>query len=686
MVAPALGVLLAACAAPATSPTKTVEVTLAPPFGDHAVLQRDKAVPVWGRAGAADAVTVTFHGQSVRTVAGPDGRWRVRIGPFAASSEPADLVVAGASTLTLHDVVVGEVWLCSGQSNMTVTLAESGTVAKDDVAASNDPQLRWFRPRNYMVTGDPYAGRTWSPTSPATAPGCSAAGFYFGRFLRQKLNVPIGILEVTFPGSAIETWMSPEALDKLGMGPEEKALTDEFTSLDTVTPKFLSKLDAWEKNFNRQDPGNKGFAQGWAEPKTNTSDWKSIPNLGDWSSLGLNNGGVVWTRKAIEFPAKAGGKEVGLVIGYLRNEGKEFGNILGTVYFNNHEVGTIGDVLRHIYTAPDETVIKVPGNLVVAGSNVIAVRFFTQKQKAPWNKTNLQVRMPEKTLQPKVTSDWLAKVEAELPPQPAEAVGSRPPTPPSPAQVRLPSIFFNQMLKPVAGYGIKGIFWWQGPANIEPSGSGVPSVLGNNPPEAYRKLQPALVSDWRQLWSQDDLPFYFVQEPGFGVPNAEPGKSPWATLRESQFLTLKTVPHTGMIVSIDLGDGSHHPPDKKPFGEREALMVLANTYGQKVDFSGPIYDSMAVEGDKIRLKFKYAGSGLTAKNGPLKEFAIAGADKHFVWADATVDGETVVVSSPAVASPVAVRYGWADNPTGCHLFNNAGLPASPFRTDDWPLQ
>jgi sialate O-acetylesterase len=242
------------------------------------------------------------------------------------------------------------------------------------------------------------------------------------------------------------------------------------------------------------------------------------------------------------------------------------------------------------------------------------------------------------------------------------------------------------MLKPIVGYGVKGVIWYQGEANTESYGGAVHSILGNYPAFAYRKLLPALISNWRQLWNQDDLPFYFVQLPNTSThhkPTGQPEKSAWAVLRESQLLTWKTVPHTGMIVTIDLGSGDLHPPNKKPFGERMALVALADSYGQKIDFSGPVYDSMVVEENKIRLKFNDADSGLVAKNGPLKEFAIAGADRKFVWADATVDGDTVVVSSPDIASPVAVRYGWADNPTDCNLYNQEDLPASPFRTDDW---
>lgn len=683
-------IALCAIVLEAFSVSVRAEIKLPPFFGNGMVLQRDAAAPLWGTASPGETIKAELNGQVISATADDKGSWSTAFKGLTAGG-PFTLTITGNSDkVTLSNVLVGDVWLCSGQSNMVYTLSQMGALAKDDIAAANDAQLRWFVPTTYLVP-DPYLGRTWLASSPATISGNSAVAYYFGRSLREKLNVPVGILEVAFPGSSIGTWFSPEGLESLGIGSEAKTINDELASLDTATPSFLNDLDAWETTFHRQDPGNKGFARGWADPKTDISDWKSIPNFGDWSSLGLNNGGVVWVRASIDMPAETAGKDIHLTIGDLRNGGRQFGNLLGAVYFNNQEVGTFGNVLKHFFTSPDKPFVKVPGNLVLAGTNVVAIRFFTQEPKAPWNKTDLEIAAADKkTHFPAVTPDWFAKVEAELPPLPPKALASRPVPPPAPPGVTQPSIFYNSMLKRVVGYGIKGFIWYQGEANTGSTGP-IPSVLGNDPPVAYRKLLPGLISDWRRLWNQSDLPFYIVQLPntnngGGNNPGAQPGKSGWAALRESQLLTWKTAPNTGMGVTIDLGDGNLHPPNKKPFGERMALVALANAYGQKIDFSGPIYDSMAVEGNKIRLKFNYTGSGLEAKGGPLKQFAIAGADQKFIWADAVIDGDSVVVSAAAIASPVAVRYAWADDPVGCNLYNKEGLPASPFRTDDWPLR
>jgi sialate O-acetylesterase len=432
-------------------------------------------------------------------------------------------------------------------------------------------------------------------------------------------------------------------------------------------------LDAWETRIGRQDPGNKGFAQGWADPKTDVSSWTTVPTPGDWSPLGLANGGVIWIRKQVDIPAEFAGRDLKLQLGNLQNYGRESGNVLGTVYFNNKAVGEIGHVLKHTYSKPDNQEVSVPGPLVAAGPNVVAVRVFTQEQKGPLFGGGAAL-LGGRIKRP-VAPEWKAKVEAELPAAPPGAASTRPVPPTIPILLQLPSITYNGMLSPFVGYGIKGVLWYQGAANADRG-------------QAYGTLLPALITDWRSIWKQGDFPFYIVQIANCFPASDSPGsKSGLAAVREAQLQTSQKVPDTGVIVTIDLGEANNpHYHRLKPVGHRAALIALAQTYGQKIEFSGPIYDSMTIEGDKIRLKFTHLGGGLVAKNGGLKRFAIAGANHTFVWGDAVIDGDTVLVSSPKVAQPVAVRYAWADNPEGCNLFNKVDLPASPFRTDDWPLR
>jgi sialate O-acetylesterase len=311
--------------------------------------------------------------------------------------------------------------------------------------------------------------------------------------------------------------------------------------------------------------------------------------------------------------------------------------------------------------------------MIVAGPNVIAIRVFTQKQKT--HPFGGGTRLVEPVAMPSAMKDpgWVGKVEAELPPLPADALASRPQPPPAPSVMRLPGIFYDHMLHPFVGYGIKGVAAYHGEANVH---------VG----EAYRRLFPAFIGFFRTEWKDNELPFCFTQIADVYPPRAQPGISDWAELRESQFLSSKQVPHTGMAVTVDIGDADVHLRREKDAAHRLVLIALAEAYGQKIESSGPTYDSMSIEQNKIRLHFSRLGGGLVARNAPLKQFSIAGSDQHFIWASATLDGDTVLVSSDQIPNPVAVRYAWAENPAGCNLCNKEGLPASPFRTDDWPLR
>jgi len=646
-------------------------------FSDNMVLQRDTTAPVWGTAAPNEAVTLELNGQTINATADANGNWSAAFKGLAAGG-PFTLNIKGAAnSIALRNVLVGDVWFCSGQSNMTLHMVEIKDVAQADINAANDPLLHCFTvPQTTADTpASDVKGKWDAGATPITVPGYSAVAYYFAKALRAQLNIPIGIIHCSYPGSSAEAWVPKGVFDAIGLAAKEAAIAQTWQGLDAAAEKYLADLNAWETANGRQDPGNKGFAQGWADPKTDVSRWTPLADPSDFSPLGLANGGVVWIRESVDLPAQLAGKDLPLRLGNLNNRGKEFGNIVGTVYFNGEEIGPIGRTLKHVFSGPDSLTVTAPGRLVSAGPNVIAIRVFTQEEKLPHGGS---LGGGTGLLFPLVKPDamktaWVAKVEAELPPAPAGAAATRPVPPPAPSLMEQPSVLYNGMLHPFLGYGIKGVAWYQGEGN---AGRG----------EAYRHLFPALIADWRAEWKQGDFPFYFVQIANCFAPAASPGNSVDAELRESQLLTWKAVPGTGMAVTIDLGEANNiHYHKKKPVGERLARVALALTYGQKGEYSGPVYDSMTVEGAAIRLKFTHLGGGLVAQGGPLKQFAIAGADHKFVWADATIDGDSVVVSSKDVAAPAAVRYAWADNPAGCNLYNQAALPASPFRTDDWPL-
>jgi len=437
-------------------------------FTDNAVLQQGMPIPVWGMATKDEQVTVTFAGQTVSTVA-KDGKWMVKFKPVKAGG-PYKMTIAGENVIDLNNILVGEVWICSGQSNMEFHLytASNGAEAIKDSA---DPMLRLFTvPKKTSYTPVDDVTASWQPCSPETSPAFSAVGYFFGRDLRKALNVPVGLINSSWGGTYAQAWTSPEGMQT-----------------------------------------NEEFARIYAEGMNRKGD-------------GPNN----------------------------------------------------------------------------------------------------------------------------------------------------PCVLYNGMIHPLQPFAFRGVIWYQGEANAGAA-------------YQYRTLFPTMIKSWRNAWGEGDFPFLFVQLAPFMKINPEPEESTWAELREAQLLTTFDTPKTGMAVITDVGNPDDiHPKQKEPVGDRLALAARAIAYRQKLVFSGPIYKSMKVKGSEAIISFNYVGSGLEAKDGDLKGFTIAGEDKKFVNATAKIVGKTVVVSSPQVPNPVAVRYGWANCPV-VNLYNKEGIPASPFRTDDFQM-
>jgi sialate O-acetylesterase len=648
-----------------TASVARADVKLADLFTDNMVLQRDATAPVWGTAAPGEAVTLTFGAQSLTATADANGAWKTAFQGLKPGAAQALTVTGAHNKVALQNVVVGDVWVTSGQSNMQYLLVD-----QDEIAASANPNIRYYEtPRSMAaepMTTLPTRGPVpWMIAAPETSPKMSAVAYYFAKNINKELGVPIGIIDCTWGGTPAEPWTSREALESV---PEYKEPIDKAISAYQNQTAFAATYAAdcaeWEKSFGRNDPGNTGFAAGWAAPGFDAGAWTSITttSLPNWNNAGIPNGGAVWLRKTVSLPATAAGKDFTLTLGPVPG--------VDTAYFNGTEVGNGGWNLPGFARQPRS--YKIPGSLVKAGDNVMAIRIFAQTTRtfpfAPGPKLGLPVSDPTS-----VSSDWLAHVESQLPRMTPEAMAAMPPYPYPPPGCT-PALNFNAMVCPLMPYGIKGVLWYQGESNATYA-------------YAYRTLLPLLIESWRARWNIGDFPFYIVQLPNLGNPPKDPeGNDTWPVLRESQLATWKKVPKTGMSVSIDIGEAMNlHPPDKKDVGYRLSLIALAEAYGHSIEDSGPIYETMTIEGNKIRVKFAHPGGGLVAKDGPLKQFAIAGADQKFVWADAAIDGDTVLVSNPGVTAPVAVRYAWAANPAGCNLYNQAGLPASPFRTDDWPV-
>jgi sialate O-acetylesterase len=670
------------------------------------VLQRESAVPIWGTAVAGEKITLTLNDQTVQATADSQGKWSTAFKNLAAGG-PFSLTIKGdkSTPVTIADVAVGDVWLCAGQSNMSLPIAAVTNFDPEVMISATDPLIRCYtgsylisptpvvEPGNGATTdnavpqgGDITTSRElaaqWKRTTPTTIPGFTAMGYYFARELRRELGIPIGIVHISYGGSSIEAWTSREGLATLGLAGKVDDLLKIWDGAETLGAKYLTTdFAAWEAKNGRADTSTEGTTAGWANRNFPATDWSTLQALGDWKTLNIPNGGIIWARKEINLPSGVKGKELSLDLGNLHNADANYGNVTGTIYFNGTEVSRLGYKIQHPFSQSDDATATIPGALVKSGTNVLALRIVDQ------NATGAIYGSDKFKIGPHINSKtwadpWKVKVEAAFPALPAGALASRPVAPPVIPTVQVPTLLYNGMLSPAIPYGIKGVLWDHGTADAYVlKGKAIYDDRGGN----YGKLLKALIQDWRTRWNNQSLPFVFTQHPNWGGASIQPTTSYLGPVREGELLTWKTTPNTYMAVTVGLvaADDNIHYKNKKEAARRLSLAALAGVYGRNIEYSGPVYDSMTIEGNKVRIKFTHLGGGLVAKDGPLKTFAIAGADKKFVWGNAVIDGDDVVVSSAQIPNPLAVRYAWADNPAGPNLYNKTDLPAPTFRTDDW---
>ena len=624
-------------------------------FTDNMVLQREKPINVWGKASAGESITVVLANETTQTVADTQGNWSTQLPPMEAGG-PHTFSVKGNNSITLNNILIGEVWICSGQSNMEMGVANvfNGT---EEIKSAQFPGIRLYTvekataltPQDRLST-DPH----WMECSSQSVGtggwgGFSATAYFFGRHLHQQLNVPVGLIHTSWGGTICEAWTSAGTLKKLpDFAPAVEQVRNLAKSLEDGTFDFDQQMAEW---WNRNDPGSmKGAA--WAKPGFPAKGWKTMHLPVHWEKAGLPNfDGIVWFRKSFELPADWEASDLTLHLGPIDD--------IDTTFVNGVQVGG-----KDLWLAGRD--YKVPSNVLRRGRNVIAVRILDTGGDGGIYGTPDQLKLehPGNGESLSLAGDWIY--------QAGKSSNSLSPAPQKPNNnPNVPTVLYNAMIAPLVPYTMRGAIWYQGESNA-------------NRAYQYRSLFPSMIKDWRQQWGQGDFPFGFVQLANFMEPPSEPADSAWAELREAQNMTL-SLPHTGQAVIIDIGEAKDiHPRNKQDVGKRLALWAEANVYEQTKVFSGPQYRSMKIEDNRIRLSFDSIGSGLKAKgSNDLKHFAIAGQDKQFVWAKAIIDGDTVIVSNDQVSNPVAVRYAWADNPEGCNLYNREDLPASPFRTDNW---
>lgn len=624
-------------------------------FSDHMVLQQKMKIPVWGTSVPGATVTVQFHQQRKTARVDAQGHWRVNLNPVPAGG-PYELVVGSSDTLRFRNVMVGEVWLCSGQSNMEMPLVSTWAKVnnfRQEVAAANHPDLRLIIIKRAKSTKLQSEADTegWKVCDTTSVKNFSATAYFFGRHLQQKLGVPVGLIQSAWGGTVVEAWTSGASLKAI---PDLKGFVEilEQTARDSIFNQALyeQNLQGWHRQLAELDLKAAGEGLPWFDPKRDDQSWQMMALPTAWERAGMPDvDGLVWFRKHVNLPETAAGQKLRLHLGPIDD--------FDWTFFNGREIGRTS-----VFNAPRQ--YEVPADLVQAGDNVVAVRvldtgglggFYGKPEQLYW--------VGSDSVRGSLAGAWYYKTGLRLQDIPLP--------PPSPLTPNRPAVLYNAMIAPLIPYAIAGAIWYQGESNAGRA-------------YQYRTLFPLLIQDWRRQWQQGDFPFLFVQLANYQPVNAAPVESDWAELREAQTMALAER-NTGMAVAIDIGDANDiHPGNKQGVGDRLALQARRVAYGEKLVPSGPLYTKMKIENNRVRLFFDHTGSGLLAGGGQeLQGFAIAGPDRKFVWARAEIEGKTVVVSHPQVQQPVAVRYAWSSNPV-CNLFNREGLPASPFRTDDWP--
>ena len=637
------------------------EVTLDPLFSDNMVLQRGLPIKIRGWAKPRALIAISLGDHKGRAVADSAGEW-IAVLPSMTAGGPYELSVNGSSPITLRNIMIGDVWICSGQSNMSFTVNSAQNRDAEKATATNS-NIRFFT-LNRKISDTPLEkldlNGGWVVCSPKTVGAFSAVGYFFGREIQKEIGVPIGLINTSWGGTVAEAWTSVPMLRTMADFDARIAVAAEILKsrkMDDERVAKLSKerdkklLELWKIESDVK------VQKQIASLEFDDSSWGVMKVPAMWERAGLSGyDGAVWFRKTIDIPKEWAGKTLELRPGPIDE--------VDIAYFNGVRVGGMGGVKK--YNNEFWNVSRkyaIPADLVKPGKNVIAILIFDLSGAGGiWGDDGTKMKLvvkesPEKAI--RIDGEWKYNPMVKIPPNPRHKVGPN-----------NPAFLFNAMINPLLNFPIAGAIWYQGESNAGRA-------------YQYRRLFPAMIQDWRIRWGEGDFPFYFVQLANFMRREAEPGNSAWAELREAQLMALR-LPNTGMAVIIDVGDAKDiHPKNKQDVGRRLAYNALNQHYGKKIERCGPIYKTMKIVNGKIELSFSDVGGGLIAKGGKLKGFAIAGADRKFVWAEARIKVDQVVVWNENVRSPVAVRYAWANNPE-CNLYNKEKLPATPFRTDSWP--
>ncbi|MCY4225858.1 MAG: beta galactosidase jelly roll domain-containing protein [Bacteroidetes bacterium] len=605
-------------------------------FTDGAVLQRDAVIPIWGTASSSAIVMVILDDDEVSTQATTDGNWMTSLKPYPAGGPHTLMIISDSDTLTAENILFGDVWIASGQSNMEWSVAASAD-AESEISTANDPLLRHYKvPRSWSYSlVDTLAGGEWHSANPDHVGAFTAVGYSFARELRKHTGIPIGIVNTSWGGSRIEAWMDPDALEVT-----QEDLNQVFEASKEREVRLMRILSDEHGASTETDSGFESNQPIWADPDLDDSQWMNIPVPGAWEAAGLEGlNGAGWYRTTFELDFVPNGAT--LHLGHVDDE--------DMTWINGHFIGGTNEYqIQRSYAVED--------GILQTGMNQVTIRVYDS-----WGNgglvvgdSQLKLQWPEGELD--LEGEWKFRVgQFDIEPDG------------NPNQ--LPTLLYNAMVHPILHFPITGFIWYQGEAN------------GTNPEDAsaYADQFQSLITTWRKRWNHDTAPFLFVSLASFQPAHDVPTESDWAILRESQAAAL-TLPNVGQAITLDIGDADDiHPKNKQDVGDRLSLWARHLVYQEDLIFSGPLYSDHAIEMGEVHIQFDHVGGGLIAHGDSLGGFAIAGEDGQFVWAHARIQDETVIVSHPDIPNPTSVRYAWADNPSSANLMNIEGLPAAPFR-------
>jgi sialate O-acetylesterase len=608
------------------------------------VLQRNEELKIWGWAAANEKVKLIFKAKEYFTTADNLGKWIIKL-PKQAAGGPYQLEFKASNVITVSDVLFGDVWVCSGQSNMELPMERVKGKYEAVIKNATNSSIRQFLvPDKYDFKSEleDFDSGSWVSCSPENVLNFSAVAYFFAKSISEKYNVPIGLINTSLGGSPVEAWMSEEALKPFPLAYQEVQKFKNDSLIDAIQQKDQKRNDDWYAEINSKDNGLSNNKPIWNQLTTDDSDWKEMQIPGYWADGALGNvNGVVWFRKEITIPKSAAGKAAKLVLGRIVDQ--DF------VYINEDFVGTTG------YQYPPR-IYPVNANVLKEGKNTITVRVINNSGRGGFVLDKPYYLVVEKDTI-KLQGAWKYKLGTEMKPLAG------------PTFIRWkPAGLYNAMIAPLLNFKIKGAIWYQGESNT-------------SNPSNYNKTFPAMIANWRARWTQGNFPFLFVQLANFMEEKSIPAESNWAALRQAQLESL-AVPNTGMAVAIDLGEWNDiHPLNKEDVGKRLALQAQRIAYHEKNDMaSGPIPDNYNFAKDYVMISFKNIGKGLISKgSSELNYFSISNDGKNFVWAKAQIIENQVKVWNDSIQNPIIVRYAWADNPQTANLFSREGLPATPFQ-------